>query len=58
VPGYEIGILDIFRMTVNPSGALNVVWPDITQGGAKSHFARQTGGPLLKAPATPALLAS
>lgn len=46
--GYEQGIADFFRMAVDPSGALNVVWHDTTMPSGSDHFARQSGGRLLK----------
>jgi uncharacterized protein (TIGR03437 family) len=48
-PGYERGLLDFFRMVLDPAGALNLVWADTGAGGPRTHFARQTGGRLLKA---------
>ena len=56
-PGYEGGIFDFFRIAVDPTGALNLVWPDTTSGGSQDHFARQTGGRLLKGASVPATLA-
>jgi uncharacterized protein (TIGR03437 family) len=47
-PGYEKGIFDFFRIAADPTGALNLVWPDTTGDLPQTHFARQTGGPLLK----------
>ena len=47
-PEYEQGIADFFRMAIDPSGALNVVWHDTTASSQSDHFARQTGGRLLK----------
>jgi uncharacterized protein (TIGR03437 family) len=47
-PGYERGIIDFFRIALDPAGALNVVYPDTTGVVAQTRFARQTGGPLLR----------
>ena len=47
-PGYERGLLDFFRMVLDSTGALNLVWADTGPGGPRTHFARQTGGRLLK----------
>jgi hypothetical protein len=56
-PGYEEGIADFFRMAVDPTGVLSVVWHDTTTPTKSDHFARQTGGRLLKESAGQAPLA-
>jgi hypothetical protein len=48
-PGYEVGVADFFRMTLDGTGAMTVVWTDTAHtGGPKDHVARQISGPMLK----------
>ena len=46
---YERGVLDFFSMTMDTSGALNLIWTDTTAGFPEDFFARQSAGNLLKA---------